>query len=75
MPSRIFALVVEIAFSAFSTNFSRASALLATDWSALTTNVLASALTAWNCSVTFLAPSVITCISSSSALLGRSSSL
>ena len=46
MPSRIFALVVEIAFSAFSTNFRRASALVATVWSELTTNVLASAVTA-----------------------------
>ena len=46
MPSRIFPLVVEIAFSAFSTNFRRASALVATDWSELTTKVLASAVAA-----------------------------
>ena len=44
MPSRIFSLVDEIAFSEFSTNFRRASALVATALSELTTNVLASAV-------------------------------
>ena len=46
MPSRIFSFFVEIAFSAFSTNFRRANALVATDWSELTTKVLASAMAA-----------------------------
>ena len=38
-----FSSVAEIACSEFSTNFSRASALLATAWSELMTKVLASA--------------------------------
>ena len=46
MPSRILGLVDEIAFSEFSTNFRRASALAAIVLSELTTNVLASAVTA-----------------------------
>ena len=46
IPSRIFSLVDEIAFSEFSTNFRRARALAATVLSELTTNVLASAVTA-----------------------------
>ena len=46
IPSRIFSLVDEIAFSEFSTNFRRASALFATVLSELTTNVLASPVTA-----------------------------
>jgi hypothetical protein len=45
-PWRIFSLVDVIACSAFSTNLRRASALAAAVWSALTTNVLASAVTA-----------------------------
>ena len=71
----IFGSREEIACSEFSTNLSRAIALLATAWSELITKVATSAVTVWNWVATFLAPKSIADISASSALLGRSSSL